>query len=130
MVTAGLAGNAPGCRSAMNSLIQPLAGGIKNNGPRMGAADRMKVCTPNPGKSYIVVTCPETSTLLPHCSRHRRDCHQNEHCSIKPCSDPPPSTWSVAPKFAVGELNGSLSTVGCKLPEKGGVEPFVNFLSH
>jgi len=108
----------------MNSLQHTHTGGIKNNGPRMGAADRKIVSTLFPGKNSILVVPPETSTLLPHCSRHRRDCHQNEHCSIKPCSDPPPSTWSVAPKFVVGELNGSLSTVGYKLPEKGGVEPF------
>jgi len=38
MVTAGLAANAPGCRSAMNSLIHPLAGGI-NTGQKKASQE-------------------------------------------------------------------------------------------
>ena len=44
MVTAGLAANAPGCRSAMNSLIHPLAGGI-NTGQKKASQEARLIST-------------------------------------------------------------------------------------
>jgi hypothetical protein len=101
---------------------------IKNNGPRLEAADRKIAVEAIPGINFILVKFPETSSPLPQVAPAVRSVRKN----CKRAMTDPLSTRAKVGAVMANRFNpaaGRTSTTGCLPLGKRGFVPDVKMLS-